>query len=88
VLDATGADAVMIGRAAQGRPWIFREIEHFLPPARSCRRRGSTKSTRYCAALWPSSTRFYGLEAGVRVARKHISWYTKGWRARPLSATP
>jgi tRNA-dihydrouridine synthase B len=78
VLDATGADALMIGRAAQGRPWIFREIEHFLatgeklPPPRVDEIHQVLRG--HLAELYD----FYGLETGVRVARKHISWYTKG----------
>ena len=45
VLDATGADALMIGRAAQGRPWLFREIDHFLQTGELLPRRGSTRSS-------------------------------------------
>jgi tRNA-dihydrouridine synthase B len=80
VLDYTGADAVMIGRAAQGRPWIFREIAHFLstgtklapPPVEEIRDvLGGHLHDLYA---------FYGYERGVRVARKHIGWYTKGLR--------
>jgi tRNA-dihydrouridine synthase B len=78
VLDYTGADAVMIGRAAQGRPWIFREIEHYLltglklapPPVEEIR--------EVMVAHLHDLYAFYGYERGVRVARKHISWYTKG----------
>lgn len=78
VLEKTGADGVMIGRAAQGRPWIFREIEHYLatgekllPPAVS---EIQTILLEHLEDLYG----FYGTETGVRVARKHISWYTKG----------
>jgi tRNA-dihydrouridine synthase B len=78
VLDYTGADAVMIGRAAQGRPWIFREIEHFLstgthllPPTVD---EIHTVMLEHINDLYG----FYGDVAGMRVARKHISWYTKG----------
>ena len=78
VLDYTGADAVMIGRAAQGRPWIFREIEHFLktgthllPPTVQ---EIHTVMLEHINDLYG----FYGEIAGMRVARKHISWYTKG----------
>jgi len=78
VLDHTGADGVMIGRAAQGRPWIFREIEHYLatgallpPPL------GDPKRT-LCREHLTDLYAFYGEETGVKVARKHISWYTKG----------
>ena len=78
VLDYTGADAVMIGRAAQGRPWIFREIEHFLktgthllPPTVE---EIHTVMLEHINDLYG----FYGDIAGMLVARKHISWYTKG----------
>jgi len=78
VFDYTGADAVMIGRAAQGRPWIFREIEHFL-------RTGQHLSPPEVAEIHAILLEhihdlygFYGEHTGVRVARKHISWYTRG----------
>lgn len=77
VLDYTGADAIMIGRAAQGRPWIFREIEHYLrtgehlPPPRV------DEVRPLLAAHLQDHYRFYGREGGVRTARKHIIWYTK-----------
>ena len=78
VLDYTGADAVMIGRAAQGRPWIFREIEHYLttgshmlPPTVD---EIHTVMLEHLHDLYE----FYGELTGMRVARKHISWYTKG----------
>ena len=75
VLDATGADALLIGRAAQGRPWIFREIEHYL-------RTGETLPAaellevecillEHLAALHA----FYGELMGARIARKHVGWY-------------
>ena len=78
VLDATGADGIMIGRAAQGRPWLFREIEHYLktgeklPPARV------TEIHGILLAHLEDLYAFYGPETGFKVARKHISWYTKG----------
>jgi tRNA-dihydrouridine synthase B len=78
----------MIGRAAQGRPWLFREIEHFLntgthlPPPRV-----SEIHAGICSRHLEDLYLFYGIETGVRIARKHISWYTRGWSARPLSAT-
>jgi tRNA-dihydrouridine synthase B len=78
VLDATGADALMIGRAAQGRPWLFREIEHYLatgarlPPPRVDEIRDILLA--HLETLYG----FYGADTGVRIARKHISWYTKG----------
>jgi tRNA-dihydrouridine synthase B len=77
VLAATGADALMIGRAAQGRPWIFREIAHFLatgealpPPSL-----GFVRDTllEHARALHE----FYGEQSGVRIARKHLKWYAQ-----------
>ena len=77
VLDYTGADAVMVGRAAQGRPWIFREIDHFL-------KTGTHLPAPYIAevrALMDEHLRahygFYGDYLGVRTARKHIGWYVR-----------
>ena len=77
ILEYTGADALMIGRAAQGRPWIFREIDHFLrtgerlppPPPQAI----GDILCGHLLALYA----FYGEEAGVRIARKHLGWYAK-----------
>ena len=77
VLEVTGADAIMIGRAAQGRPWIFREIEHFLktgshlPPPLVSEVRGLLD--RHLREHYA----FYGEFMGVRTARKHIGWYVE-----------
>jgi tRNA-dihydrouridine synthase B len=77
VLDYTRADALMIGRAAQGRPWIFREIAHYLTTG------------RHLPAPTPAEVRdillrhlqhlhgFYGEHSGVRIARKHLGWYAR-----------
>ena len=80
VLDYTGADAVMIGRAAQGRPWIFREIEHFLATGTHLPPPEVAEVRDVLVAHLHDLYAFYGVERGVRVARKHISWYTKGLR--------
>jgi tRNA-dihydrouridine synthase B len=77
VLDYTRADAIMIGRAAQGRPWIFREIQFFLDHGRvplppSVRDIGDVL-TRHLHDLYA----LYGEFTGVRVARKHVGWYTR-----------
>ena len=80
VLAHTGADAIMIGRAAQGRPWIFREIQHYLdtgtrlPPPEIREVRGVL--LEHLDDLYG----FYGEYQGCRVARKHIAWYTNGLR--------
>ena len=78
VLDVTGADALMIGRAAQGRPWLFREIEHFLKTGTHLLPPRVVEIHDILLAHLEDLYAFYGLETGVRVARKHISWYTKG----------
>ena len=78
VLDYTGADAVMIGRAAQGRPWIFREIHHFLQTGTHLPPPEVEEIRRVMLDHLEDHYRFYGKEAGARIARKHISWYTKG----------
>lgn len=79
VLEFTGADAVMIGRGAQGRPWIFREIAHFLatgerlppPPLRDV--------SQWIMEHLHSLYTFYGATTGVRIARKHLIWYSQSW---------
>ncbi len=78
VLDYTGADAVMIGRAAQGRPWMFREISHFLETGRHLPPPAVGEIRRVLLAHLHDLYSFYGEHTGVRVARKHISWYTRG----------
>jgi tRNA-dihydrouridine synthase B len=77
VLEHTGADAIMIGRAAQGRPWIFREIRHYLdfgthlPPP-------TVAEARAAIVLHlQDHCEFYGEAGGVRSARKHLGWYTR-----------
>jgi len=78
VLDYTQADGVMIGRAAQGKPWLFREIEHYLrtgellPPPQVAEIHAILRG--HMADLYA----FYGEQTGVKIARKHIGWYTKG----------
>ena len=78
VLERTGADAVMIGRAAQGRPWMFREITHYLDTGRHLPPPEVDEIHRVLVAHLEDLYSFYGEHSGVRVARKHISWYTKG----------
>jgi len=78
VLEYTKADAVMIGRAAQGRPWMFREISHFLETGSHLPPPEVTEIHRVLVGHLHDLYSFYGEHTGVRVARKHISWYTKG----------
>ena len=78
VLDYTGADAVMIGRAAQGRPWIFREIDQYLQTGKKLPEPDITEIRDILIGHLHNLYSFYGEFTGVRVARKHISWYSKG----------
>ncbi len=78
VLDYTGADAVMIGRAAQGRPWIFREIDHYLRTGETLPPPSLAEVRDILLGHLETLYAFYGEYTGVRVARKHIGWYSKG----------
>ena len=78
VLGFTKADAVMIGRAAQGRPWIFREIEYYLRTGKHLDLPTIDEVQKVTIAHVNELYKFYGELTGLRVARKHISWYTKG----------
>ena len=78
VLEYTGADAIMIGRAAQGRPWIFREIDHYLQTGTKLAPPTVAEIREVLVGHLHDLYAFYGYERGTRVARKHISWYTKG----------
>ena len=78
VLEYTGADGIMIGRAAQGRPWIFREVEHFLKTGGKLAEPSVSEVRNILLEHLGNLYDFYGEYTGVRVARKHISWYSKG----------
>ena len=77
VLDYTGADAIMIGRAAEGRPWIFAEIDHFLTTAVRLAPLAVDRLRSIVTSHLRELYAFYGEYLGVRVARKHIAWYSK-----------
>ncbi len=77
VLAATGADAVMIGRAAQGRPWIFREIAHFLDTGTHLAPPLVAEVRDLLLDHLPAHYALYGEYSGVRTARKHIGWYVR-----------
>ena len=78
VLEHTAADAVMIGRAAQGRPWIFREISYYLTTGNHLPLPEVNEIHHVLVNHLYDLYDFYGEYSGVRIARKHISWYTKG----------
>ena len=75
VLDYTGADALMIGRAAQGRPWIFREINHYLTTGELLPEPELDEVQSILMEHLVNLHAFYGDVMGVRIARKHVSWY-------------
>ncbi len=77
VLQATGADAVMIGRAAQGRPWIFREVAHYLATGELLAPPLVVELRRALLAHLHDHYTLYGTRTGVRSARKHIAWYVR-----------
>ncbi|ENX06485.1 hypothetical protein F898_03435 [Acinetobacter courvalinii] len=81
VLDYTGADAIMIGRAAQGRPWIFREIAHYLKTSEHLAAPDIAEVKAVLLGHLTELYAFYGEYSGCRIARKHIAWYTKGLRS-------
>jgi len=91
VLAATGADGLMIGRAAQGRPWIFREIAQFLATGRAPAAPAHAEVRDIMLAHLGHLYAFYGEHAGVRVARKHLGWYRDsafGRRAADAGSMP
>jgi tRNA-dihydrouridine synthase B len=77
VLQGTGCDAVMVGRAAQGRPWIFREIAHFLATGEILPEPTPAEVADILLAHLRHLHDFYGELSGVRIARKHLGWYAK-----------
>ena len=77
VLEFTGADAIMVGRGAQGDPWIFREIEYFLKQGSYLAKPDNLEFTETVLDHIAAIHQFYGDYLGVRIARKHIGWYFK-----------
>ena len=74
----TGCDAVMIGRAAQGQPWIFRDIAHFIGTGESLAAPSVSEIKEIVLTHLQALYEFYGEYSGCRIARKHIAWYTTG----------
>ncbi len=77
VLDSTGADAIMIGRAAQGNPWLFSQISHFINHGKHIEKPTITDIHNTLMSHLDKLYSFYGNASGVRIARKHIAWYFK-----------
>jgi len=77
VLESTGADAIMIGRAAQGNPWLFSQISHFINHGKHLEKPTVTDIHNTISSHLDKLYSFYGNASGVRIARKHIAWYFK-----------
>jgi len=84
--DHRGADGIMIGRAAQGRPWIFREIDHYLGTGEKLPAPTWDEIWRLLRQHLLDHYAFYGEFVGVRTARKHIGWYLRGMQQDQLLA--
>lgn len=78
VYELTGADAIMIGRAAQGKPWIFRDIHHYLQTGELLASPSISELRKIILTHLEELYQFYGEYSGCRIARKHIAWYTGG----------
>jgi len=77
VLNYTSADGLMIGRAAQGQPWVFREIGHYLNTGKFCQPLAIHEQRAIMCGHLQELYTFYGSAHGVRIARKHLNWYCK-----------
>ena len=77
MLDSTGCDAVMVGRAAQGRPWMFGQIAHYLATGELLPEPSPAQVRDILLAHLEHLHAFYGEASGVRIARKHLGWYAK-----------
>ncbi len=78
VYEQTGCDAIMIGRAAQGKPWIFRDISHYLQTGELLPPPTIEELKKIVLSHLEEFYQFYGEYSGCRIARKHIAWYTSG----------
>lgn len=78
VYNQTGCDAIMIGRAAQGQPWIFRDISHYLNTGKLLDAPTTLELKAIVLDHLQKLYQFYGEYSGCRIARKHIAWYTSG----------
>ncbi len=88
VLSYTGADAIMVGRGAQGRPWIFREINHFLKTGTQMSAPSVNEVRSILLGHVKELHQFYGDFMGVRIARKHVSWYIRSFALLGEGFTP
>ncbi|MDT8283224.1 MAG: tRNA-dihydrouridine synthase, partial [Gammaproteobacteria bacterium] len=87
VLHYTGADGLMIGRTAQGNPWIFKQIKHYLAEGSIMPPPGNNEISKVLVQHLRNLYDFYGEYSGVRIARKHIGWYIKAASFDNIEAT-
>src|SRR5690606_38970441 len=83
VMNYTGADGVLIGRAAQGRPWIFREVAHYLATGEQLPAPALEETEQILLTHLDALYEFYGDFLGVRIARKHVGWYLQHQQDNP-----
>lgn len=83
VLQSTGADAIMIGRGAQGAPWLFNDIAYYLKHGKHNKKQGITDIKKIIIEHLTELYSFYGGTSGVKIARKHIGWYFNGLGSLP-----
>jgi tRNA-dihydrouridine synthase B len=83
ILDDTGASGVMVGRAAQGNPWIIGEINHYLKTGIHAKTHSAESKKRTALEHIQQIHKFYGEGLGVRIARKHILWYLQHFTNKP-----
>ena len=88
VLDHTGATCIMIGRGAQGRPWLFKEINYFLNQGKLSAPPSLIEQKKVVVEHLDALHHFYGSVNGVKIARKHISWYTAYHEGKCRRSTP
>jgi len=77
-LKASGADGVMIGRGAYGRPWFVRQVIHFLKTGQILPEPPLARQRETVLAHYDDMLTHYGVAIGTRIARKHLGWYSKG----------
>ncbi|MGB0749396.1 MAG: tRNA dihydrouridine synthase DusB [Magnetospiraceae bacterium] len=80
MLDISGADGVMVGRATYGRPWFPRQVAHYLATGEHLPDPSPLEQMQVVLEHYESMLEHHGTEAGLRIARKHLSWYSKGFR--------
>lgn len=87
ILEKTGASGLMVGRGAQGNPWLFREINYYLQTGKKIAAPQANEVIQVISEHIKALYRFYGEQSGVRIARKHVSWYLQGLLQRHIDVS-